>query len=174
MKIHKTPLMGTIVFFSLFILLLPLSVAHLEGGDDKIVGAYLIDLGYEPAVPNVTDRVNFVISLLDTTSREAIRPDHVWFRIASTEEVVFAGTFYPGETDTVVFTYRFPYPEEYTLTLRFFDEDKKLVETSFLMTIGGPDSNRGFLITSIIVFLFLCLVLFKQVVNDYLEGFSSN
>ena len=106
---------GKLIFlFFLIIIFSPYSFAHLDAGEEKVIDDYLIDLGYAPESPKVTDKVTLAFNLINNTTKEVIEPTSVWIRISSPKEVVFAGTFHP-EAKNIAFTYTFPYADDYSL-----------------------------------------------------------
>lgn len=105
--------------FLLLAILLALPVgAHLDGGVDTPVGAFIIDFGYAPA-PIIAGEPALLSFNLVNASEEVVSPGSAWVRIAN-EDVVFAGTF-AARADHIVFTYTFPAPGDYEVLVRFPD-----------------------------------------------------
>ncbi|MCH8067493.1 MAG: hypothetical protein IIC69_02820, partial [Nanoarchaeota archaeon] len=127
MKLIKSKLM--LILSILIVALTPHALAHLDVGEDKTIGNYLIDFGYSPENPNTNDKVAIALTLFDT-NQEVIEPDSVWVRISSSKEVVFAGTLKP-KNGNVAFTYKFPYAGNYEITSRFSDDKETIVEINF-------------------------------------------
>lgn len=118
----------------LILLITPMTYAHLDAGEDVVVGNYLIDFGYAPANPSTDDKVTIAFNLLNATTKEAITPENVWVRISSEEYVLLAGTFYP-EAGNVLFTYKFPKQDVYEVSVKFRDDAGTLAENNFELFI---------------------------------------
>lgn len=132
------------LFFSFLLITLislPITYGHLDGGTDKTIDDYIIDFGFSPEQPKVTDKVTLAFNLVNATTEEVIEPTSVWIRISSPEEVVFAGTFHP-EAKHIAFTYIFPEANDYEILARFKDKDKTIVETNFQLTVTDSISNK--------------------------------
>lgn len=143
----------------LFLLLSSPAFAHLDAGEDAVVGEYLVDLGYSPENPHSTDELTIALNLVNDSTGKLIEPDKVWVRISTDKEIVFAGNFAP-EAGNVVFSYIVPYASKYEITARFFDESgESLVEHSFEFDVvqspvGGETLYliRGLLIATIVAY----------------------
>jgi hypothetical protein len=118
----------------------PLSLAHLDAGEDKSVNGYIVDFGYAPAQPKYSDAVTMSFNLVNETTQEVVSPGRVWIRISDSKEIVFSGTFYP-EAQHVVFEYRFPAGGDYGIDTTFYDGKGVLVKTSFQLHVGGGNSS---------------------------------
>lgn len=121
-------------FLALILISSPSAYAHLDGGEDVTLGGYLIDFGFSPEQPKITDKVTLAFNLVDDATKEIIEPTSVWIRISSPKDVIFAGTFHP-EAKHVAFTYIFPEANNYEILVRFKENDKTLVETTFQLTV---------------------------------------
>jgi len=110
--------------------------AHLGGGQDKVVGDYQLDLGYSPESLKMDEPAILAFDLANAITEEVIEPTSVWVRIADSQGVLFAGTFYP-ESQQVLFTYTFPHEGNYKITARFKDDKATIVETGFEIEVGG-------------------------------------
>jgi|TARA_Y100000310_G_scaffold340197_1_gene435167 hypothetical protein len=154
--------MKKLYFTIAFLFLLPTGIAHLAAGEDKVVAGYLIDFGYTPENPQITDKVNLVLNLVNDTTKEVIKPTSVWIRISSSKEVVFAGTLHPG-TGSVSFTYIFPYADNYEITTRFQGKDNVLLETDFEIKIEEKISkiNWYFILISVSLLIIIGLIILK-------------
>lgn len=108
--------------------------AHLEDGEDKIVGNYLIDFGYSPAHPQINQGVTIALNLVDNTTKKIIVPDHVWVRIAADDQIIFAGALFP-EAQHINFLQTFPTAGSYEVTTRFYDKNQLMTEASFPLRI---------------------------------------
>ena len=93
-------------------------LAHLDGGEDKQVGEYLVDFGYSPEVLSDQEKALLSFNLVNPETEEAVDFSHLWLRVSAGDAVVFAGTFYPDEKH-VVFIYLFPSGDEYEFYTAF-------------------------------------------------------
>ena len=144
------------IMFIFIIALIPNALSHLDAGEDKAIGEYLVDFSYSPKEPSIDGKVTMAFSLLNSTNQEVIEPESVWIRISSSKEVVFAGTL-KQESGNVAFAYKFPYADDYTITTRYNDNEKTIVTTDFNIKIRESVPIYYYLIgisvISIIVFI---------------------
>ena len=158
MKLIKSKLM--LILSILIVALTPHALAHLDVGEDKTIGNYLIDFGYSPENPNTNDKVAIALTLFDT-NQEVIEPDSVWVRISSSKEVIFAGTLKP-KNGNVAFTYKFPYAGNYEITSRFSDDKETIVEINFSINIEKTSNLEiYYLIFAIIALIIITFVIIK-------------
>ena len=158
MKLIKSKLM--LILSILIVALTPHALAHLDVGEDKTIGNYLIDFGYSPENPNTNDKVAIALTLFDT-NQEVIEPDSVWVRISSSKEVVFAGTLKP-KNGNAAFTYKFPYAGNYEITSRFSDDKETIVEINFSINIEKTSNLEiYYLISAIIALIIIPFVIIK-------------
>ena len=156
-----TKINTTIIFF--IILISGVANAHLEGGKDKEVNGYVIDLGYDPKVPQANQKIIFVVNLFNETTDEVIEPTSVWIRISSSKDVVFAGTFKP-DLGNIAFSFTFPETDAYEITTRFFDDEEIMVETDFDINVEGKTNYSNiiiFVLSLILAIFILKSILFK-------------
>lgn len=143
--------MEKIVFFVIIgTLVLPLTAAHLEGGQDKQIGEYIIDVGYEPALIKERQKANIVIALVNASTNESINPEKVWVRISDEKNVLFAGTV-AQENGIVAFTYIFPKAGGYEMKMQFFRENSLLVETAVILEAQGSFAIDPILIAVMVI-----------------------
>jgi hypothetical protein len=116
-------------YFIILLLLLPLTTAHLDSGEDIVKDGYLIDFGYSPEKPISDREVILAFNLVNDSTKEVIVPESVWIRFSQGDEIIFAGTFLP-EAKHVNFINTFPEAGEYELDVEFDLGDKK-VEANF-------------------------------------------
>jgi hypothetical protein len=157
MKMLKNKLMLIMIIF--IIALIPNALPHLDAGEDKVVGEYLVDFSYSPKEPSIDDKAAMAFSLLNNTNREVIEPESVWIRLSSSKEVVFAGTL-KQESGNMAFTYKFPYADDYIITARYKDSEKTIVETDFNIKIK-ESVPVYYYVLGIIVTLILIFVVMK-------------
>jgi hypothetical protein len=140
----------TLKYFLLFLIfLLPISIAHLEAGEDKVVGDYIIDFGYQPKDLTAEEAVVLAFTLQDKDTNEIVVPKNVWIRIAEGEKVIFTGILQPDQ-DQVLITYTFPRAAEYEITARFSEPG---VEARFNVAVN--DVN----LMSYVILLFFVIIL---------------
>jgi|SRR3989344_6275485 len=150
--------MNKLFYLFLILLLIPITHAHLAAGEDKNINNYIIDFGYDPVNPKVNDQITLGFNLIDKTTNKVINPDNILVRISSSKEIVFAGTFHPL-SENVLFTYKFPYLDNYEIYVQFNDKDKELVNTKFNLKIEDSSNNRVYYIIGIIVLIILIILI---------------
>jgi hypothetical protein len=110
------------------------ATSHLAGGEDRIVGDYLIDFGFEPVTLSTSERSTLVFNLVNATSQEPIPFATAWVRISDSSEAVFAGTF-ASENGNVPITFTFPRGGEYEITVTFGNGSQEITRTSFPIAV---------------------------------------
>ena len=114
--------------------------AHLDGGADQDVGQYLVDFGWDPESPRAGETTTLAFNLIDNEKAEPVDYDNVWVRIATGDEVAFAGVLRPENTN-VTLSFVFPKGGDYTVTARFKAADGSvLAETSFALAVSADGS----------------------------------
>ncbi len=172
--------MKKILFFSLaflFVLAPALVSAHLDAGEDKVIGKYLVDFGYAPDAPKVGDHVDLSFNLLDHKTEAVIVPDHVWVRVAQGDNVVFSGTFFP-QNKNVIFSQTFFQAGNYDVTTRFFDRHNQMIVESvtnlpIAAVVTAPESNSYPLFNSVGQIYLLLGALVVMAVTGYSVGKQS-
>lgn len=152
-----------LLFFLFFLVGVPLGIAHLDAGEDRQVGDFVIDLGYSPAVLNTKDRSTLSLFLLND-QQKPLDYDHVWVRITHGDSILFAGPI-ASEERNGLFTYTFPYPGQYQITVRFFNEEELIVQTEFQVKVeGANDASLFFFGLPVIgvIFIFLYFLFRKK------------
>lgn len=130
--------MSSSKLFITAILILSLPVcAHLDSGEDRTVGEYIVDFGYSPEKPVADESAAFAINIANKTSEEAIEAD-TWVRISSPGKVLFAGTLADNS-----FSFVFPEGGQYEITARFSKGGVDLAQASFDIDVEG---NPGYLL----------------------------
>ena len=150
------------------IVLIPNVLPHLDAGEDKAIGEYLMDFSYSPKEPKIEDKVTMAFSLLNNTNLEVIEPESVWIRIASSKEVVFAGTL-KQESGNVAFTYKFPYTDNYIITARFLDGKETIVETSFSIKIKESVPAYYYILGMVVILIIVFIAVKFNVLNKKLK-----
>ena len=125
--------------FFLVLLMASAGFAHLDAGQDIVVGGYLADFGYSPA--NITAGQSAILTFNrgNATSEEALQPESVWVRISRGDDVLFAGTFAP-QAGNVAFTYVFPEGGVYGVKTRYFSSERVLAEADFSAEVRERNS----------------------------------
>lgn len=157
-----------LMLLGLFILLMPNALSHLDAGEDKVVDSYLLDFGYSPKESSIDGKVTMAFSLLNNTNREVIEPESVWIRIASSKEVVFAGTL-KQESGNVAFTYKFPYADNYLITARYKGNEKTIVETDFNIKIKESVPTYYYILGMVVILIIVFIAVKFNVLNKKLK-----
>jgi hypothetical protein len=127
--------MRLFLFLLFLVLLLPLASSHLAAGEDKVVGEYIVDFGYEPEKLTAGENSFFAIHLKDKESKEVVPFTDVWVRISQGDAILFSGLLNP--TDNVAeLSYYFSVSDHYEIKLRFRDGEKTLAETTFIVDVA--------------------------------------
>ena len=79
-------------FLLILIFLLPLTLAHLDGGQDIQIDNFVSDLGYSIEEPKMGDELYLLFSLNEDGVEIPIT--HAWVRIAKEDEIFFIGDLY--------------------------------------------------------------------------------
>lgn len=160
-------------FFLLSLISISIVNSHLGAGEDKVIGDYLVDFGYEPEILEEDEEATIALNLVNATSNELIVPESVWVRISNENKIVFAGTFSP-EAMHVGFAFIFPEKGNYEIKSEFRGEDKVIVSTTFLVEVGEKSSEDprnkmlyflGALIVVIISIIFFTLIGLPMLLN---------
>lgn len=138
-----------IILFTFALLLVPAGavLAHLDAGEDKVTGAYLIDFGYAPAPVVALQPTDLALNLVDNVTQTVVAPARVWVRIADGDAIVFSGNFIP-QANHITFSYAFPHAAEYDILAEFFDhadDDEPVVSQTFTISVAAAvaDSYTG-------------------------------
>jgi hypothetical protein len=144
----KTPMKKFLLFLALGLIVPVTTFAH----GTQVVGSIEQD-GYvvtmDAIVPALhaeqPERLNFELEKKSATSSEAsdVSYTDVWMRITnSADEVFFTGNITRAPEGLVTgFSFRYPAPGVYEVTLRFLNDDQVLTEASFPITIL-PNENK--------------------------------
>lgn len=102
----------------LVILLISVSFAHLEGGIDKEVGPYVLDIGWEPTTPSAGEAAFFAINIVDKDDFEPANFSSAWVRFSKGDRVAFAGTF-AMKNGSTSFSFEFPEAGAWEMKVQF-------------------------------------------------------
>lgn len=158
------PIAKAIAFIAV-LLVVPFSFAHLDDGEDVIVGNYLIDFGYSPANPDLTQATTLAFNLVDQRTQTPLTFDEAWLRISSSTETVFSGNLHP-DGENVALSWKAPYEDNYKLTVRFIDNGETLVEHNFNLEVGRQ--KRGENLPFFIPIL-AAITIFAFVISKYMK-----
>lgn len=151
----------------MFVLLIPFSFAHMDGGQDVVVDGYEIDFGYSPLVPISDASSTLSFNLLDPDSNEPIEYDTLRVRITKESEIHFAGSLEP-KFGNVIFSYSFPKEGLYDVLVDFQNEES-LVTYTFQVQVDSVDtvSNQVllFVLVPAVILLFGGLFLLHRTVR---------
>jgi hypothetical protein len=106
--------------------MLPSSFAHLAAGEDKVIGEYKVDMGYDPEFISAGESFTLSFIIMNATTQEQLNPRKVWVRILKDDKVAFAATFAP-EARTVMTVMSLPENGVYTIDVRFFGEGPQAI-----------------------------------------------
>jgi hypothetical protein len=102
----------------LSLLLLSLSMAHLENGKDTQLGPYILDTGWEPGNLSAGAPAFFAVNVVDAGTLEPSSFSTVWVRFSKGEHISYAGTF-ALENGSTSFTYEFPEGGDWEMKIMF-------------------------------------------------------
>lgn len=152
---------------------LPFSSAHLEGGIDKEVDGYTIDIGYDPDPLFAGHPAYLSVGLFNATTKEAAKTDKMWMRLSTGQGVVYAGTYLP-ENGVAPMSLIFPRPGEYSLAVRFYDGNnpKAIAAADIPLTVNGA-AARDSILSSARGVLFMVAGLLVAGVIGYVAGVAA-
>ena len=161
----KSGILSLLMLCFIFILSQTIS-AHLSKGEELIIDGFLIDFGYAPQTPltNATTQLSFI--LFDASSRRQLNPTSADISISSKNKIIHKRT-YTLQQGTINFNYTFIDHGIHTVSARFFDHDKLIVESASYILITNASSvfsvNKFLLILlAIIMFSFMLLVIIRK------------
>ena len=118
------------------------SYAHgLGGGQDKVVGNYLVDFGYSETSPVKNEPVLLTFVLRNSSSENMINFARARVMILSENDVLFSGNVKDEFDGQASITYRFPHDGNFTLRVRF-NEKVTLAETEFSLAVGTISERK--------------------------------
>lgn len=119
--------------------------AHEAGKSlEKVVGEYLVDIGYDVLDElRAKESIRFDFSLWTSDRNEEIPFTDIWLRISQNNKAVFAGGIQNPRFGLAGITYAFPDKGEYTLFIRFQNGDESLVEASFPLTVEKGNESAS-------------------------------
>ncbi|MFZ2522236.1 MAG: hypothetical protein WAX44_00015 [Minisyncoccia bacterium] len=127
-----------------FSFLLPVIVlGHGTGGTfEEVVNGYKVDVGYEPEKVVSGESQRFDFDLYDLGEKEVVFTQ-VWVNISQGSKTVFAGGINKSYIGGAGMTFIFPSPGEHKINVRYENEDKSIVESSFLLEVEKNELVEG-------------------------------
>lgn len=125
----------TACVFSLFVQ--PVFAHGTEVSFEKEIGDYLVDIGYDPEKPEVGLSERFDFGLTDNKTKVAVSFSDVWVRIEKEKNTVFAGGIHNPKFGKAGLIYTFPELGEYSISVRFQNNEETIIEASFPLKVAG-------------------------------------
>lgn len=130
MKLLYAILLATATFFA------PMAAnAHMAAGQDIAVDGYILDFGYDPAIPQAGSQTTLAFNFADSETQTPLVPESVWLRISLGEELVFAGVLAP-QNGNVTLTYTFPNAGDYSIDASYRYQGRD-VTTTFPLKVSA-------------------------------------
>lgn len=131
--------------------------AHLSAGEDVVKENILIDFGYDPKELRVNESATILFNVVEEKSKKPITFDYGWVRIAADNTVLFSGNLAPAIPGNATMQF-IPYQSgKIDITARFIENEKTIVEHTFLVYVVGQHSEvqnkRGIIASLAIVLL---------------------
>jgi hypothetical protein len=116
--------------------------AHTEGASfEQAVGAYTIDVGYEPEKPTTAERVVFDFDLRDTDDAR-VDFDTVWVRLEQDQRLVLATGVNRNAVGGATLVWVPPMAGEAHMTVRYMRAGNVLSESTFVLPVTeGAESS---------------------------------
>jgi hypothetical protein len=149
-------------YLLVIILFIPVfTFAHSEGNSlEAVSNEYLIDVGYDAEELIAGQAILFDFNLLDKTGKEFIDYTNIWVKIEKDTETFLSTNIHRSRFGLPGLTYIFSAPGEYTLNVRFQNENESLAENTFTLSVEGPvESNQKNNLLNTILFLISGLVI---------------
>ncbi|OHB22347.1 MAG: hypothetical protein A3J67_01890 [Parcubacteria group bacterium RIFCSPHIGHO2_02_FULL_48_10b] len=120
---------------------------------EKAVGEYAIDVDYDVEALVAGELVRFNLNIWNEDRTEQVAFDDVWARIApQAGGISFAGSFSRPQVGSAGFSYAFPRPGAYDLSVRFQKGGEQIVEeVSLPLTVGEVKAREGGGSTDVVV-----------------------
>lgn len=148
--------------FGFVVLAVPLFLfAHGTGASyEKKIGAYTIDIGYDPPIPRAGDRLLFDFALITPPASTTVDFDYVWVRLESEDGTLLATGINKPDFGPTSLVYSVPqdFEGELIVNARYQKGENALVEDSFPLTVQKRDATVQEYIVPVIVGL-ICLLM---------------
>lgn len=134
------------IIISLFLLLPVFFVfAHGTGESlEKVVGDYVVDVGYDSFNPKAFESIRFDFQLLANGNKESVPFTDTWVRIMDGNNLLFAGWLAKPTFGLTGMSYAFPKGGIYEITVRFQNDDTTVAETSFPFSVIEKEQKSRF------------------------------
>ena len=154
---------SALLFSAVFAAIVPLSVlAHASGVSyQSDVNGYAVDVGYSNPAPTEGESVIFDFRLKKAgPAGDDVPFTDVWVKIENTDSknVVFASGVHNAQFGGSRMSYVFPGVGNYTISVRYENEDKTIVESAFPLSIILANSPRNGPISTEILYGLIGLV----------------
>ncbi len=127
----KYSLVG-IVFLCLSIFFPAITNAHTSGASiEKVVGNYLLDVGFTPEFLFEDTQIRFDFSVYDNTTKQEISFSEVWVRIEKEGKLLFAGGLNKARFGATGLAYNFSEGGNYKVSARFSGATSTIAEAEF-------------------------------------------
>lgn len=132
-----------LISVALFIFLSQSVSAHTSGVSlEQVAGKYVIDIGYDPAVPLAGQYTNFDFTLKDSSTGDYSEFDHVWVRIEKDDATLLAMGIAHQDLGPTTLLYAFSAPGEYQLSASYRTrEGTEIAHAQFPLEIVGSGES---------------------------------
>ncbi|MBI2085683.1 MAG: hypothetical protein HYT71_04180 [Candidatus Aenigmarchaeota archaeon] len=113
--------------------------AHLGGGEDRVIGDYLVEFSYSPGAPVQDEETFIALSLANNTTIQPIDVEKVLVRISDPYKVIFSGSLLP-ENRNAAFTYVFPRAGSYDIEAVFYKNGIIFTSAKFSLAVQEKTS----------------------------------
>ena len=142
----------------LLVMALPVQ-AHLDAGEDVLVGDYLIDFGYSPESPSVSEPMDVSFVLTDP-DHERLDFEELAVTVFLDGSPAFRAVYFPDSERAVSFSHRFQESGVYRIEADFKNSfSETIVKRSFDLRVSGDSSGLDirilFYSVSLVVLVFL-------------------
>ena len=128
---------------------------------EKTVDSYLVDIGYSPEllITGTQSRLDFL--LFDIETGQEILFSDLWLRIEKNDRLFFAGGIARPEFGSTGVSFTFFEPGDYSIFVRYEDENESLVETTVSLPVekgeissaSGTYSGKALAVVALLSFL---------------------
>jgi len=154
-------LMSTLILVASFGAAFYPSILHAHGTGasiEKVVGNYLIDLGYDPEILESDNSIIFDFDLAINETGERADFTSIWIRIVREKQTLFASGIHRPSFGNTTMLYTFPQSGEYELITRFQSEGDTIAETSFPLKVeSGSRASGSGLVSRFLVWIILSM-----------------
>ena len=120
----------------------------------KDVGDYTIELEYDATGLFDDSTTPFVFRILDQKTKEAVKFDSILVRYErdSDKSTTFVGRIYPDELQDGVGRFTAMLNSgDYTVTLGFYQKDKKIAETEYTISVSKGEGSKKFPLAEVLI-----------------------